>query len=108
MKEKTIKEFSMEEEQKVNALIVLGLPRKEARIVVYLSILPSHKAEGRREIEIEASLRQPEVSVGLKGLVKRGFVESLTLVKDLDEIGLALYEAKNARLIKAAKLIGAI
>lgn len=106
MKDKIVSTFNEEEEKRVTALRTLGLPRKEARIVVYLAM--DHRAINYRAIEVEAGLRQPEVSVGLKGLRNKGLVEGVKLTKSIDEIGLALYEAANERLIKAAEVLGAI
>jgi predicted transcriptional regulator len=106
MKDKIVSAFNEEEEKRVTALRTLGLPRKEARIVVYLAM--DHRAINYRAIEVEAGLRQPEVSVGLKSLRNKGFVEGVKLTKSVDEIGLQLYEAANERLIKAAEVLGAI
>lgn len=106
MKDKIVSMFSEGDEEKATALQVLGLSRKESRLVVYLAM--DHKAINYRAIEVEAGLRQPEVSVGLKSLRNKGFVEGVKLTKELDEIGLALYEAKNERLIKAAEVLRAI
>ena len=54
-----------------------------------------------REIEIKAGLRQPEVSVGLKSLQARGFVDggSLKLILSVETIANMLYETK----VNAAK-----
>ena len=106
MKDKVISSFNEEEESRVTALRTLGLSRKEARLVVYLAM--DHRAINTRLIEVEAGLRQPEVSVGLKSLRNKGLVEGVKLTKGLDEIGLQLYEAANERLIRAAELLKAI
>lgn len=106
MKDKMVSQFTEEEEERVKALRVLGLPRKEARLVVYLAM--DHKAINYRAIEIEAGLRQPEVSVGLKSLRNKGLVEGVKLTKRVDEIALQLYSEGNERFVKAAKLLGAI
>jgi predicted transcriptional regulator len=106
MRDKIVSAFSEEEEGRVAALRTLGLPRKEARIVVYLAM--DHRAINYRAIEVEAGLRQPEVSVGLKALRNKGIVEGVKLTSTLDEIGLALYETANNRLVKAAEKLGAI
>lgn len=97
MREKITSEFDDREEEIAKNLQTLGLSRKEARLVTFLSTVD--KGESRREIEIKAGLRQPEVSIGLKSLQVRGFVEGLKLVLNVETIANMLYEAK----VKAAK-----
>ena len=99
MKERITSEFDDREEEIAKSLQELGLSRKEARLVTFLSTV--EKGESRREIEIKAGLRQPEVSVSLKSLQARGFVDrgSLKLVLNVETIANMLYETK----LKAAK-----
>jgi predicted transcriptional regulator len=104
MQEKTMRSFSPEEEKKVLALRTLGLSRIEARLAVYLA-MPHDKID-RRTVEMEADLRQPEVSIGLKRLRSRGDLEGYTLKTGLGEIALRLCTKQMARLNEALAIIG--
>lgn len=104
MKEKTFCSFSEVEEKKVSALQTLGLARVEARLVVYLAI--DHDKIDFRTIELEANLRQPEVSIGMKRLRNRGDLEGFKLRGTLNDITKRLYDKRIVPLNKAMAMMG--
>lgn len=99
MKDRVVSSFGEKEEAITKELQLLGLGRKEARIVTYLSTV--QKAEDRKEIELVTGLRQPEVSVGLRSLERRGFVAELGLNIGIAAIAMNLYAKKDEELKRA-------
>ena len=72
MIERTIQLFTEAEEEVVNLLAKIGTPRSVAKTLVYLAKVP--EATGRT-IELGADLRQPEVSVAMKYLSDKGWID---------------------------------
>ena len=71
MKSLTIRQFDEKDEEIADALISLGMSRNVARILSYLQ----NKNEITSiELEREAGLRQPEVSLAMKELEKRDWI----------------------------------
>lgn len=73
MIEKTIQLFSDKEEEFVSLLVRIGTKQTIAKTLVLLARL---KTATSREIENGADLRQPEVSVAVKYLEEKGWVEN--------------------------------
>jgi predicted transcriptional regulator len=73
MIEKTIHLFSDKEEEFVSLLVRIGTKQTIAKTLVLLARL---KKATSREIENGADLRQPEVSVAVKYLEGKGWVEN--------------------------------
>ena len=72
MKTETVSYFTEKEVQTAELLASLGVPKNQAIVLVYLSQQP---AATSRAIERGTDLRQPEVSVAMGALEKRGWVE---------------------------------
>ena len=106
--------FSETEERKVSALVTLGLTRIEARLTVYLAM--GHDKINSRTVEIEANLRQPEVSIAMTRMRKRGYmgetyqggsyVGGFYLTKSLNDIATHLYKERWTPLVEALAVIG--
>ena len=106
-----VEELSKEEERIVELLVEMGLRKNVARAVVYLSKV---KEAVSREIEIGANLRQPEVSLAVKELKEKGWIDwkevkkkgkgrplkSYKLTVDLKEIAKGIIEKKREELKK--------
>lgn len=75
------------------------MPRIEARLAVYLST--GRVVEYTRQIETEADLRQPEVSLGLSKLRGKGYLEGYRLRCRLSDIATQLYDARVVPLTNA-------
>ncbi|MFA4861890.1 ArsR family transcriptional regulator [Methanoregula sp.] len=77
--EKTIQIFTKNEEEIIQLLTKIGIPRNGARILVYFS---ERTRACSHDIEYGTGLRQPEVSIALKYLAKRGWVKSREIVSE--------------------------
>lgn len=71
MIEKSIQVFTENEAEFVNLLVRVGTPKTVAKTLVCLSKMQKATI---RNIELEADLRQSEVSVALKYLARKGWV----------------------------------
>jgi predicted transcriptional regulator len=71
MKSLTIRQLDEKDEEIADALISLGMSRNVARILSYLQ---SSKEVKSVELEREAGLRQPEVSLAVRELKGRGWI----------------------------------
>jgi predicted transcriptional regulator len=71
MKSLTIRQLDEKDEEIADALISLGMNRNVARILSYLQ---SSKEVKSVELEREAGLRQPEVSLAVRELKGRGWI----------------------------------
>lgn len=65
--------FSEKEEKIIDILVGLGLKRNVARILVFLARSPEATS---RELERGTDLRQPEVSLAIRQLRERDWIES--------------------------------
>jgi len=64
--------YTEKEEEFIGLLTSIGTQKNVAKMLVYLAKL---KRATSRDIERGADLRQPEVSVAMKYMMKRGWVE---------------------------------
>jgi predicted transcriptional regulator len=71
MKSLTVRQLDEKDEEIADALISLGMSRNVARI---LSFLQNKKEVTSVELEREAGLRQPEVSLAIRGLKGHGWI----------------------------------
>jgi predicted transcriptional regulator len=71
MKSLTIRQLDEKDEEIADALISLGMSRNVARILSYLQ---SSNEVTSVELEREAGLRQPEVSIAMKALEERDWI----------------------------------
>lgn len=69
----------MKEEEIVNLLVDMGVSRKTAKTLTYLSQVDNCIS---KTIEEETRLRQPEVSTALKELRGRGWIEKEDIKKE--------------------------
>ena len=67
-----------QDEKIIKVFIELGMPRNLAKTLIYISKVDECKAA---EIEHEANLRQPEVSVAMHELQRRGWIKKRDLKK---------------------------
>ena len=65
--------FSPKEEEFANLLVLAGIRRNVARVLVYLTYAPEASS---REMERATDLRQPEVSVAMAWMTSQGWVVS--------------------------------
>jgi predicted transcriptional regulator len=71
MKSLTIRQLDEKDEEIADALISLGISRTVARVLSYLQ---SSNEVTSMELERESGLRQPEVSIAMKELKERGWI----------------------------------
>src|SRR5574341_1582210 len=71
MKKLQIKQLNEKEEEIVDALISLGMSRPVARVLAYLQQVNEAPST---ELETGTNLRQPEVSIAMKQLKQRDWV----------------------------------
>ena len=78
MKEKKLYRFNSQDEKIIKVFTELGMPKNLAKTLMYIS-----QTEECRSAEIEhgADLRQPEVSVAMQQLRKRGWISRRDLKK---------------------------
>lgn len=72
MIERTIQVFTEKEEEFVNLLVRIGTQKTVAKTLVFLAKMKEATA---RTIELGADLRQPEVSMAMKYLAGKGWVD---------------------------------
>ena len=72
MRDEAVTVFDRDEEVITNLLVNIGLKRNMAKALVYLANV--NDAISRR-IEIGAGLRQPEVSIAMRELREKGWIE---------------------------------
>jgi predicted transcriptional regulator len=70
--------FSSKDEKIIKVFTELGMPRNLAKTLIYISQVDECRSA---EIEHNANLRQPEVSVAVHQLDKRGWIEKRDLKK---------------------------
>jgi predicted transcriptional regulator len=119
MRQVKVQYFTREEEEFAGILMRLGMNRHVAEVLVFFA----HAPEGTSiEIERKTGLRQPEVNVALRALIKRGWVTSRKnppqgkgrrvnvyhLKKAFAAIIRAIEEEKKAEMGDRLKLIGKI
>jgi predicted transcriptional regulator len=63
--------FTDNEEEFTHLLIVIGIPRTVAKVLVFLANVPEATS---RDIERGADLRQPEVSIAMQYLKERDWI----------------------------------
>ena len=73
LKEKSIKVFDQEDHDFIADLMAIGIDRKQASILAFFRIEETGLS---RDIEIATSMRQPEVSLAMTGLRKKGFINT--------------------------------
>ena len=79
MIQKTIQLFTDKEEEFVNLLLDIGMKRTVAQTLVFLL---NTKEATSRDLERGTDLRQPEVSLAIKYLAERGWVNSDEIASD--------------------------
>ncbi len=70
--------FNSQDEKIIKVFTELGMPRNLAKTLLYISKVDECRSA---EIEREASLRQPEVSVAMQELQRRGWIKKRDLKK---------------------------
>lgn len=70
--------FDPQDKKIINIFSELGMPKNLAKTLMYISQCEECKSS---EIEHGANLRQPEVSVAMQQLMKKGWVEKRDLKK---------------------------
>jgi predicted transcriptional regulator len=78
MKRKNVYTLGKEDDKAVQLFARLGMPKNMAKTLLYLSQVPECKCA---DIEQFANMRQPEVSVAMQELRKRGWVKKRDLKK---------------------------
>jgi predicted transcriptional regulator len=71
MKNLLVKQFDEKDEEIVDALITLGMGRPIARVLAYLQQVNEVTSI---ELETATDLRQPEVSIAMKDLTERSWI----------------------------------
>jgi len=70
--------FNTQDEKVIKIFAELGMPRNLAKTLMYISQVDECRSA---EIERNASLRQPEVSVAMQELQRRGWIKKRDLKK---------------------------
>ena len=78
MKENTYK-LTKQDEKVVNIFTELGMPKNLAKTLTYISQVDECRSA---EVEQGADLRQPEVSVAMQELKKKGWIDKRDLKKE--------------------------
>lgn len=78
MKQKNVYTFDKEDDKAVQLFIKLGMPKNLAKTLLYISQFDECKCA---DVEQGADLRQPEVSIAMQELRKRGWVKKRDLKK---------------------------
>ena len=71
-------EFTSQDEKIIKVFTQLGMPKNLAKTLMYISQVEECRSA---EIEREARLRQPEVSVAMQELQRRGWIKKRDLKK---------------------------
>jgi len=78
MKEKKAYAFDKQDEKAIHLFSELGIPRNLAKTLMYISQVEECRSA---EIERGADLRQPEVSVAMQELQKKGWIRRRDIKK---------------------------
>jgi len=78
MDKSNLYEFDSKDEKVIKTFTDLGMPRNLAKTLVYISNVDGCRSS---EIEHQADLRQPEVSVAMQELNRRGWIKKQDLRK---------------------------
>ena len=78
MAKTTLYEFDSQDEKVIKTFTELGMPRNLAKTLIYISNVDGCRSS---EIEHQANLRQPEVSVAMQELQRRGWIKKRDLRK---------------------------
>ncbi len=79
MKENTPYKLTQQDEKIVNIFTELGMPKNLAKTLTYLSQVVECRSA---DVEQGANLRQPEVSVAMQELKKKGWIDKRDLKKE--------------------------
>jgi predicted transcriptional regulator len=79
MKENTPYKLTQQDEKIVHIFTELGMPKNLAKTLTYISQVDECRSA---EIEHGANLRQPEVSVAMQELKKKGWIDKRDLKKE--------------------------
>ncbi|MCK5031696.1 MAG: ArsR family transcriptional regulator [Thermoplasmatales archaeon] len=79
MKENTAYKLTQQDEKIVNIFTELGMPKNLAKTLTYISQVDECRSA---EVEQGADLRQPEVSVAMQELKKKGWIDKRDLKKE--------------------------
>jgi len=79
MKKNTSHKLTEQDEKIIHIFTELGLPRNLAKTITYISQVDECRSS---DIEYGAKLRQPEVSVAMQELNKRGWIDKRDLKKE--------------------------
>jgi len=78
MRQKNVCTLGEEDDKAVQLFVKLGMPKNMAKTLLYLSQVPESKSA---DIEHSANIRQPEVSVAMQELRRRGWVKKRDIKK---------------------------
>jgi predicted transcriptional regulator len=78
MKQKNVYTFDKEDDKAVQLFIKLGMPKNLAKTLLYISQFDECKCA---DVEQGADLRQPEVSIAMQELRRRGWIKKRDLKK---------------------------
>ena len=79
MKENTPYKLTKQDDKIVNIFTELGMPKNLAKTLTYISQVDECRSA---EVEQGADLRQPEVSVAMQELKKKGWIDKRDLKKE--------------------------
>jgi len=78
MKQKNVYTFDKEDDKAIQLFIKLGMPKNLAKTLLYISQFDECKCA---DVEQGADLRQPEVSIAMQELRRRGWIRKRDLKK---------------------------
>ena len=79
MKRKDINTLDKDDDKAISLFVKLGMPKNLARTLLYVSQVDECKCA---DVEQGANLRQPEVSIAMQELRRRGWVKKRDLKKE--------------------------
>jgi len=79
MKQKNVYTFDKEDDKAVQLFIKLGMPKNLAKTLLYISQFDECKCA---DVEQGADMRQPEVSIAMQELRRRGWIKKRDLKKE--------------------------
>lgn len=93
MKQNKLYTFNSQDEKIIKVFTGLGMPRNLAKTIMYISQVEECRSA---EIEHGANLRQPEVSVAMQQLLKKGWVSKRDLKKKGKGRPVHIYKLKSS------------
>ena len=93
MKKRSSLALDKEDEKIIDLFTELGMPRNLSKTLLYISQVDECRSA---EVEQGADLRQPEVSIAMQELMKRGWIHKRNLKKEGKGRPVHIYKCKKS------------